>query len=238
MKYVYGPLWSRRLGYSLGISLVPSKVCQFDCVYCQLKRTTVKTTRRRRYVDEGEVLDEVANFFRHKPDSCRVDCVTFSGSGEPTLHASIGRLVRGVKKITPLPVVVITNSAALVDARLRRSLAAADILVPSLDAVTQDIFEIMDRPKKGIKIRRIIESLARLREEFRGQVWLEVMLVRGVNDSVDYLKKMRDATRKFFPDKIQINSPVRPPSESWVKPSSKATLKMAKKIFGPRSEIL
>ena len=238
MKYVYGPLKSRRLGYSLGINLVPSKVCQFDCVYCQLKRTTQKTMARRRYFDEEEILEDVRNFFRYKPQDCQVDHVTFSGSGEPTLHRSIGRLIRAVKKITPVSVVVITNSAALVDARVRREIAAADIIVPSLDAVTQDIFEKIDRPEKGIKISRIIRALTRLRVEFKGKIWLEVMLVRGVNDSDAYLKKIRDVVKGLSPDKIQINSPVRPPSESWVKSPTKKTLESAKKIFGVLAEVI
>lgn len=238
MKYVYGPLHSRRLGNSLGISLVPSKVCQFNCVYCQLKRTTVRTTKRRVYADEKEVLEEVANFFRFKAAACRVDHITFSGSGEPTLHRSIGRLIRAVKQMTGSTIVVITNSAALIDPKVRRDVAAADIIVPSLDAVTQDVFEKIDRPVKGIKVREIIRALALLRRLFKGEIWLEVMLLRGINDSSEYLKRMQKVFARLAPDRIQINSPVRPPAESWVRPSTKKTLQNARKIFGPLSEIL
>ncbi len=238
MKYVYGPVRSRRLGNSLGISTVPYKVCQFDCVYCQLKRTTVKTLRRGRYVDEKEILTEVENFFRHKEAGCRVDHIAFSGSGEPTLHRGIGTLIRAVKKMTALPVVVITNSVSLIDPAVRREVSAADIIIPSLDAVTQDVFEKVDRPAPGIRVRDIIDALALLRMSFKGKIWLEVMLVRGLNDAPEYLEKIKKVVVDLKPDRVQVNSPVRPPSENWVKPVSRATLKKACALFGPTCDII
>jgi wyosine [tRNA(Phe)-imidazoG37] synthetase (radical SAM superfamily) len=238
MKYVYGPVRSRRLGHSLGISLVPYKVCQFDCVYCQLKRTTEKTVRRKDYIDKKAILEEVRQFFLRKPAGQQVDYVTFSGSGEPTLHRSIGRLIRRVKEIAQAPVAVITNAAALVDAAVRRDLMAADLIVPSLDAVTQDVFEKIDRPAPGIRIGEIVEALIELRREFKGQIWLEVMLVRGVNDTGAYLKKIHEAARRIRPDRIQLNTPARPPAEAWVKPPTPAALKKAREIFGEDCDIV
>ncbi len=238
MKYIYGPVRSRRLGSSLGISMVPYKVCPFDCVYCQLNKTLTKTDKRRRYVGERVLLAELRDFWRHKPQDMRIDCVTFSGSGEPTLHTGLGRLVREAKKITGCPVVVLTNSALLTDARLRRDLKDADIVVPSLDAVTQEVFEKINQPLPGLRIEEIIEALVRFREEFTGAIWVEVMVVRGINDDAAYLKKMKRVIDRIRPEKIQLNSPVRPPSHRWVRPATCAALREACRILGSSCEIV
>jgi wyosine [tRNA(Phe)-imidazoG37] synthetase (radical SAM superfamily) len=238
MKYVYGPVFSRRLKNSLGISTVPSKVCSLDCVYCQLKHTTRLTTERKNYISVEEIIEEVRNFFRYKPKDKRIDYVTFSGSGEPTLHRSIGSLIKRVKSISSVPVALITNGTTLLDLKVQKDLLSLDLIVPSLDAVTQRIFKKIDRPPAGMKIKDIIESLVYFRRKFKGKFWLEIMLVRGINDTPAYLKKMKKVVDRIKPDRIQINSPVRPPSEKWVKPVSFATLKKAKKIFGPISEIV
>ncbi len=238
MKYIYGPVISRRLGNSLGISTVPFKVCPFDCVYCQLNKTVTKTGRRRRYVDEGVVLAELKDFWRHKSADTRIDCVTFSGSGEPTLHTGLSRLIREAKKITGLPVVVLTNGALLTDERVRRDLGEADIVVPSLDAVTQEVFEKIDQPLPGLRIGEIIEALVRFREEFTGAIWVEVMLVRGINDDAACLKEVKKVIDRIRPEKIQLNSPVRPPAHRWVKPATRPALREACRILGPTCEII
>lgn len=238
MKYVYGPVRSRRLGNSLGISTVPYKVCSFDCVYCQLKRTTQLTRRRKDYVRVKDIIDEVRSFFAHKPADTKIDYVTFSGSGEPTLHRSIGTLIRQVKKISGVPVAVITNSTTLLEAGVRRDIRAADIIVPSLDAVTQDVFEKIDRPAAGVRIEEVIEALGRLRREFKGPIWLEVMLVRGLNDAPAYLEKMKRIIDRLAPDRVQFNAPVRPPAEAWVRPVTATTLRAVRRIFGPGCDIV
>lgn len=238
MKYIYGPVHSRRLGNSLGISTVPYKVCPFDCVYCQLNRTVTLTARRRRYVEEKMILAELRDFWRRKPADSRVDCVTFSGSGEPTLHAGIGRLIRGAKRITGLPVVVITNGALLTQEGVRQDLKDADIVVPSLDAAVQDAFEKVDRPVQGLRVAAVIEGLVRFRNAFSGTIWLEVMLVNGVNDAPEHLKALKAAIARIRPDKIQLNSPVRPPAHPWVKPLSRAALRAACRSLGPSCEVV
>jgi len=238
MKYVYGPVQSRRLGNSLGITTVPYKVCSFDCVYCQLKKTTEKTSQRKEYVSQREILKEVAGFFKNKPKNLKIDHVTFSGSGEPTLNSSIGPLIKKVKKITSVPVVVITNSSNLAVPGVRCALLNADVVIPSLDAVTQDVFKKIDRPIRKLRIRDIISGLCKFREEFKGSLWLEVMLVRGVNDKIDYLQKIKKAVDLIRPDKVQINVPVRTPAESWVRLPMRSTLKAAKKIFGKNCDIV
>lgn len=238
MKYVYGPVKSRRLGNSLGISTVPYKVCSFDCVYCQLKKTTEKTSRRKEYIPREEILKEVAGFFKNKPKDLKIDHLTFSGSGEPTLNSSIGSLIKRVKKITSVPVVLITNSSNLAVPAVRRALLNADVVIPSLDAVTQDVFKKIDRPARGLRIRDIISGLCEFRKEFKGALWLEVMLVRGVNDKIDYLRKIKKVVNLIRPDKVQINIPVRAPAESWVRLPTRSTLGQAKKIFGKNCDIV
>ena len=238
MKYIYGPVVSRRLGVSLGISAVGYKVCSLNCIYCQLKKTTHQIIEPRKYANEQDILEEVRNFFLHKPAHQKIDYVTFSGSGEPTLHASIGRLIRRVQALTKIPVALITNSTTLLDPKVRRDLLSLDLIVPSLDAVTQDVFEKIDRPARGMKIKPIIEALVEFRKLFKGQLWLEVMLVRGFNDSVVYLKKIKKVVDRIKPDRIQINSPVRPPAEEWVRIVRPQTLKKAKEIFGDICDIV
>lgn len=238
MKYVYGPVKSRRLGLSLGVSTVPSKVCSFDCVYCQLGRTSEKTSERREYVDEEEILAEIKTFFENKPRDLKVDYVTFSGSGEPMLSSSLGRLIKAIRKITATPVVLITNSSMLVEPRARQEIAGVDVIIPSLDAVSQDVFEKIDRPVPGISVKKVIEAIIKFRKEFSGKMWLEVMLVRDCNDSVAYLKKIKKVVDRIHPDRVQINSPVRVPAEKWVRPPTAATLKKAKEIFGKNCDII
>lgn len=255
MKYIYGPVKSRRLGNSLGVSTVLYKVCSFDCVYCQLKATTIKTLKRKRYVGEKDILAEIRAFLEqhqknYVPGGClhwpvdktslkeKIDCITFSGSGEPTLNSSIGRLIKAVKKLTSIPIVLITNSSTLIKPQVRKDILEADIVIPSLDAVTQDVFEKIDRPVKGISIRDIIRALIQFRKEYKGQIWLEIMLVRGLNDSSEYLMKMKDIAELIKPDKIHINSPVRPPAQNWVQPASASVLARAKRIFGEICEIV
>jgi wyosine [tRNA(Phe)-imidazoG37] synthetase (radical SAM superfamily) len=238
MKYVYGPVRSRRLGNSLGISTVPYKVCSFDCVYCQLKETTEKTLVRKNYIAPSQILKEVSDFFKNKPADLKIDHVTFSGSGEPTLHRSIGALIRAVKALVGIPVVLITNSSTLVDPKVRRDISSADLIIPSLDAVTQDVFEKIDQPAPAIRIDDIIDALIKLRKTFRGLIWLEIMLVRGLNDSPQYLARMKKVTDLIMPDRIQINSPVRLPAQRWVRPATAASLKKAKEIFGEHCDII
>lgn len=238
MKYVYGPVRSRRLGNSLGITTVPYKVCNFDCVYCQLKKTTRKTASRKDYVRAEDILEEIRSFFVHKSPEMTIDCVTFSGSGEPTLNKSIGRLIRQVKDLTRLPVVLITNSSTLIHESVRRQLLLADLIIPSLDAVTQDVFARIDRPQRGLKIKDIIRSLEVLRKEFKGLIWLEIMLVRGLNDSEEYLLKMKEVIERIKPDKVQLNTCVRPPAQAWVKPPTMKTLKKASLILGGICEVV
>jgi wyosine [tRNA(Phe)-imidazoG37] synthetase (radical SAM superfamily) len=209
VKYVFGPVPSRRLGNSLGVDLVPFKTCPFNCVYCQLGRTTHQTSERASFVPADEVLAEVRAVVASR---AAMDYITISGSGEPTLSLDLGRVVRGIKAFTSLPVAVLTNSALLGHPDVRADLAEADLVVPSFDAGTQAAFERVNRPL-GMTVEGLAEGLVGFTRAFRGQVWLEVLVVRGVNDAVAEAEAIVAALRGGRFDQVQLNTVVRAPAE-------------------------
>jgi wyosine [tRNA(Phe)-imidazoG37] synthetase (radical SAM superfamily) len=233
--HLYGPVPSRRLGYSLGVDLLPFKTCSLSCIYCQLGRSQKKTIRRINPYSEKNILEEIKKFLK---TGARVDFITFSGSGEPTLNKSIGWLIREIKKITKIPVAVLTNSTLLSRAEVRKELAAAEVVVPSLDAGTQPVFEKINRPHPSLKVEKIIDGLAKFRKEFKGQIWLEIMLVKGVNDSPAHLKKLKEAVDRINPDKIHLNTVVRPPAEKTARPLTPEEMNKIKDVFGQKAEVI
>jgi len=239
MKYIYGPVKSRRLSLSLGITLTPYKICTFDCVYCQLGRTTVLTRERKEYISLGEILNELKLWLQNNSDAAKnLNYITLSGSGEPTLNIKIGQLISEIKKITPVPIAIITDSALLSDVALRQELLGADLIIPSLDAVTPEVFSKIDRPQQDIRIEGIIEGLVSLRKEFKGQIWLEVMLVKGINDDLRQIKKLKEVVDRINPHKVQLNSPVRMTSEPNILSVDKNKLEKIKGILGEKCEII
>jgi len=234
-RFTYGPVLSRRLGLSLGIDILPPKTCNLDCIYCQLGRTQKRVEFRHPYFRFEDIMQAIRKALEGTE---RIDYLTFSGSGEPTLNAHLGALIREIKKITPKPVAVLTNSLLLQEKEVRQELRAADLVVPSLDAAEQSIFLQINRPSPSVNLNNIIEGLIHFREEFGGEIWLEIMLVKEVNDYPDHLEKLKKAAERIRPDKIQLNTVVRPPAESWVRPLEKEELIEAAKIFGSQAEII
>jgi len=232
-RFVYGPVPSRRLGLSLGLSIVPRKTCTIDCIYCQCGRTTCKTLERRSFFPVAEILAQVDEAVR----SSRTDFITFSGEGEPTLNLDIGRLIRRLKAKHDIPVAVITNSTLLTDSRVRRDLYPADLVVPSLDAADRRSFARVNRCHRGLKVEAVIDGLRTFRRFYRGQMWLEIMLVRGINDSPEHLVRLRRAVAAIRPDRVHLNTVVRPPAERTAKPLSQDELEQVRKLFGPGAEI-
>ncbi len=233
--HLYGPVPSRRLGYSLGVDLLPFKTCSLGCVYCQLGRTKKATIRRGQFFSAKQILQEVQEFLK---SGARVDFITFSGSGEPTLNKSIGWLIRKIKKMTGVPVAVLTNGTLLSRPEVRKELAAADVVVPSLDAASQEVFEKVNRPHPSLRAEKIIDGLVKFRRQFKGQLWLEILLVRGINDAPAHLKKLKAAVEKINPDKIHLNTVVRPPAESRARPLSPEKMQEIKKFFGEKAEVV
>jgi wyosine [tRNA(Phe)-imidazoG37] synthetase (radical SAM superfamily) len=239
MKYIYGPLKSRRLGLSLGITLTPYKICSFNCVYCQLGKTINTTSERREYIPIQEIINELKLWLQNNILEAKdLNYITLSGSGEPTLNIKIGQLILDIKKITAVPVAVITNASLLNVALVRQALSCADLVIPSLDAVSPEIFTKVDRPAEDIKIEDIINGLIGLRKEFKGKIWLEVMLVKGINDNLAHIRKLKDIIDKINPEKIQLNSPVRATAEDNILATDKKKLEKIKEILGEKCEII
>jgi len=229
MAQIYGPVPSRRLGFSLGVDIIPFKICSLDCVYCQLGRTTNKTLERRKYTMADQVLKELEGVLK---EGRKVDYITFSGSGEPTLNSNIGRMVNRVKKMTSIPVAVLTNGTLLYQPQVREDLLEADLVIPSLDAASQNIFERVNRPYPSLKTNEIISGMSTFSKEFEGKLWLEIMLVKGINDSLEEIKKMAQAIEKIDPDKIQLNTVIRPPAEKFAQALNIEDLKRIREILG------
>ena len=217
MRYVYGPVQSRRLGLSLGLSLTPYKICDFDCVYCQLGKAKEKISLRREYVRVEEVIGELKAWLANNTEQAKgLDYVTISGMGEPTLNTRIGEVISEIRKVTSAKISVITNSSLLNDPLVRQAISGVDLIVPSLDAVDEETFRKVDRPQESIHIEDIINGLKALRREFRGQIWLEVMLIKGLNDSPGHICKLKEVIEAIRPDRIQLNSPVRTTAEKGI----------------------
>jgi len=237
MKYVFGPVPSRRLGQSLGIDTIPLKTCNWNCVYCQLGRTQPLINERQEYYPSEEILAEVRKALEaHKPGE--IDWVTFVGSGEPLLHAGMGYLIRQVKSMTVLPVAVITNGSLLYLPEVRQELSAADAVLPSLDAGTASLYRMINRPHPELTFERLVEGLVAFREEYCGKLWVEVMLVRGLNDTPQVLWDIAKVLQKIRPDAVHINLPTRPPAETWVQIPSEESLMQAMAILGNIAEVV
>jgi len=221
MSYTFGPVPSRRLGNSLGVDLLALKACTFDCVYCQLGRTAEHTLERRRFVPPDDVVAEVR---RVLASGVAVDYVTLSGSGEPTLSLDLGRVIRAVKGFSKAPVAVLTNGSLLGRPDVQADLAEADLVVPSLDAGTQEAFERVNRPR-GTNVADVARGIRDFTLGYTGQVWLEVLVVAGVNDAPDEARAIVRLLEGARLDRVQLNTVVRAPAESWAHAASEARLR-------------
>ena len=215
MKYVFGPVPSRRLGQSLGIDTIPLKTCNWNCVYCQLGRSVPLTNERRAYVPCDVILAQVEEALAHHAPG-EIDWLTFVGSGEPTLHSGVGKLIARVKELSDLPVAVITTGSLLYIPQVRQALKTADAVLPSLDAGTAQLYRRINRPHPQTTFERLVNGLVLFRREYRGKLWIEVMLIKGLNDSDEALEDIAGQLRRIRPDEVHINLPTRPPAETWV----------------------
>jgi wyosine [tRNA(Phe)-imidazoG37] synthetase (radical SAM superfamily) len=212
-KYLYGPVPSRRLGRSLGVDIVPFKTCTLDCVYCQLGKTACKTIQRKEYVSVEDVLAEIKQNLDVGPQA---DYITIGGSGEPTLHSGIGRLIEGIKKLTKIPAALLTNGTLFYLPQVRADCAGADVILPSLDAGDEATFNKVNRPVENITFNRLVDGLCDLRKEYRGLIWLEVFLIERFNTDSPQIAKIADAISRICPDKVHLNTAVRPTAEPGI----------------------
>jgi wyosine [tRNA(Phe)-imidazoG37] synthetase (radical SAM superfamily) len=236
MKYLFGPVPSRRLGLSLGVDLIPPKTCPFDCIYCEVGPTTAKTMVRREYIPAAAILAELEAYFGGAGPV--PDYVTLAGSGEPTLNSGLGHIIARLKDITTVPVAVLTNGALLNDPEVRRELRQADVILPSLDAVTPEVFQTINRPVAGLTGADMIAGLIALREKYAGRIWLEVLLLRRLNDTPEELARLKETLKLIRPDKVHLNTAVRPVVEDYALPLSSEELATVAAFLGESAEVI
>jgi wyosine [tRNA(Phe)-imidazoG37] synthetase (radical SAM superfamily) len=230
-NHLFGPVPSRRLGRTLGIDLVPFKTCTFDCIYCQLGRTIKKTTERREYVPTREILDELTRCLASPHGA--VDFCTLSGSGEPTLHSGLGRIISFIKQKTSIPVAVLTNGSLLSDREVRQDLARADVVLPTLAADSETVFRCVHRPDPSLTFARHLEGLVRFSREYRHHIWLELFLLKGITAMEKNVSRMNLIIKKIRPRKVQLNTASRPPCENFAFPVPFGRLsQLSKRITG------
>ncbi len=234
-KYLYGPVPSRRLGRSIGIDIIPFKVCTLDCVYCQLGRTTKISIERKDY---GLIDPIVKELKQALAEGIEADFITIAGSGEPTLNSRLGELVDNIKAVTSIDVAVLTNGTLFDRPDVRADCARADVVMPSLDAGDEETFRKVNRPHPGISIESVISGLCEFRNEFSGKIWLEVLLVEGINTGTEQVARIREAIDRIRPDKIHLNTAVRPAGEAYVKRLDSARLQEIAQRLGPRCEVI
>jgi len=234
-NYVFGPVPSRRLGLSLGVDIVPMKSCTLDCVYCQLGRSSDLTAERKRYVDIDEVVRQLRARIENGP---RPDHITISGSGEPTLHIELGQLVGKIKEFTAIPVAIMTNGTLLWDSQVRQNCLGADVVLPSLDAGDGPTFVKINRPHESLHFDTIIEGLIQFRKEYLGQIWLEIFIIEGINTDFEQLKRFGQLIDMIKPDKVQLNTAVRPTTEKGIAAVSFEKLQEVAGVIGHNSEII
>lgn len=234
-RYLFGPVPSRRLGRSLGVDIVPFKTCTQNCIYCQLGKDTPQAIERKEYVPIDAVLDELK---RKIAEGLDTDVVTISGSGEPTLNSGLGKLIDGIKQLVDAPVVVITNGTLLSQPDVRRDCAKADIVMPSLDAGDAETFNKINRPHPNLDFNTFVEGLCRFREEFKGDYWLEVFFCEGINTGPESVQKIKELLARIHPDKIQLNTSVRPVTHPEAARVSPEKMNQIARQLGDSAEVI
>ncbi len=221
-KYLFGPVPSRRLGISLGIELIPHKVCTLNCIYCECGETTRLTCDRKEYIPAASVIEELEHYFK---ENRKPDYITFSGAGEPLLNSSIATVLEWIKKEIPdIPVAVLTNGTLLSNPEVRKDILKADLVIPSLDAASLDAFNNLDRPHDSINLNNYIQGLIDFRKEYKGEIWLEVFILPDYNNDEKNLNLLQKALKQINPDRIQLNTLDRPGTVSGLHSASRAEL--------------
>ncbi len=229
-KYIFGPVPSRRLGNSLGIDLLVKKICSFDCPYCEVGNTVIKTDKREEYVPFNEVLDELKEYLYSNFNT--IDFITFSGSGEPTLYSRLGEMINEIKKMSDIPIAVITNSSTITDNSVFNDLLLADLVMPSIDAIEPNMVKKINNPLPKFSMNKIVEGLAKFNRVYKGKLWLEILVCKGINDKPSDFKKLKEVVDKIAPSVTLINTVARPSMSGSVSPISKDTISEIIEIIG------
>ncbi len=222
-RYIYGPVPSWRIGSSLGIDLLSQsqKICSFDCIYCQLGKTGNPVLSRDTYVDEEEIIKELAAL----PPDVPIDFMTFSGRGEPTLAQNLGDAITAVRGVRTEPVAVITNSSIIDRKDVRHDLALADYVIAKLDAPTQEIFQAINRPGAAIMFQTVLDGLKEFRGEYKGKLALQLMFSK---ENAGWAGELARIVRDIGPDEVQLNTPLR---QCPVQPLSEGELSLVQRFF-------
>ncbi|MBN1759284.1 MAG: radical SAM protein [Chitinispirillaceae bacterium] len=234
-SYIFGPVPSRRLGHSLGIDLVPFKTCSYDCIYCQLGTTTNKTIEQKEYVPQEEVIAQLSDKLQTLPP---VDYITLSGSGEPTLYSRTASLIDRIKEMTNIPVAVLTNGSLLFKKSVRKAISRADLVIPSLDAGSDPIFQFVNRPYPGMTFDTMVAGIRDFRQEYTGILWLEVFLLDGITATRAGVEEIARQVSAVLPNKVQLNTVTRPPSENSARAVSQARMQHFAEMFEGKAEVI
>ncbi len=231
MNHIFGPVNSRRLGRSLGIDLLPRKICNFDCIYCEVGSTTNLTCERKEYVPTEKIIAEIKEYCSDPQRMELVDVVTVTASGEPTLHSGLGRILRYLKETTGKPVAVLINGTNLHDPQVVDDLCLADVVVPSLDAALEKSFRKLNRPALCLDLQEIIDGLVKFSQVFTGELWLEVLIAEGINDTPEDFDAIGNVISRMKLSRVQLNTVVRPPLEEFARPVSQERLEEIARSF-------
>jgi wyosine [tRNA(Phe)-imidazoG37] synthetase (radical SAM superfamily) len=234
MANVFGPVPSRRLGLSLGIDLIPAKTCSYDCLYCQVGRTTKKIVTPEAFIPVQTVMAEL----KERLKKVRPDTITLSGSGEPTLYAPMANLISSIKQATDIRIAILTNGSLFWSEEVRSAVLEAHVIAPTLSTVFEETYRAIHRPHEDIQLGMIIEGLKKLRSEFTGLIFLEVVLLNGFNDSDREIEGLKRVIEAIAPDKVQLNTVVRPPADSRAESLNRERLQAIRECFGDRAEII
>ena len=218
MNHIFGPVNSRRLGRSLGVDLFQEKICNLNCIYCEVGATTRLTCERAEYVPTAEIIADIDAYCRNPQRVSELDFVTVTASGEPTLHSGLGEILHHLKETVAKPVAVLTNGTTLSDIGVCEELASADVVIPSLDSALPASFRKLDRPANCLDLQQIIEGLVTFSHQYQGKLWLEILFARGINDSNKEVEALRRVADRMRIDRIQLNTVARPPLESFARP--------------------
>ena len=221
-KYIYGPVPSWRLGSSLGIDPISAKdkVCSFDCIYCQIGKTTIHTKERKVFVPTELLIEELRSL-----PPLDIDYITFAGRGEPTLAKNLGEMITEVKQLRKEPIAVLTNASLLSDGKIREDLSQADLVVAKLDAASESVFKKMNVPVEGVILSRVMEGIKKFLIEYSGKLALQIMFVKENEKEAQEIARL---ARAIGADEIQLNTPLRPCA---IKPLSEDRMKEVEKYF-------
>jgi wyosine [tRNA(Phe)-imidazoG37] synthetase (radical SAM superfamily)/preprotein translocase subunit SecF len=233
--YLFGPVPSRRLGRSLGIDLIPMKTCSMNCVFCQLGSCEQTTLERREQVPLKAVFAELRQWQARRIPA---DFATLSGSGEPTLHTGFGEVLKFARGTTGLQTALLSNGSLFYLPEVRKAAAEADVVKLSLSAWDASSFEAINRPAPGLDFEKMVTGQQQFGSEFAGQLWLEIFLIPGLNTAPEALEKIARLTARIAPDRIHLNTAVRPAAEPGIQPLDAAKLREIATFFGPKAEVI